>query len=189
MEKEELDLIIMELEDKLGKTLSVLKEEYSGIRAGRANPHVLDKVTVSYYGEETPINQTCNISVQEGRCLVLTPWDTSLLKNLERAVLASGVGITPTNDGKVIRLVFPELTEERRIELTRKTKKMGEDAKVASRNVRREILEQFKKLKTDKEISEDEYSSYEKEVEKIVTEAIAKIDEEVALKEKDLMTV
>ncbi|MCD8200690.1 MAG: ribosome recycling factor [Clostridia bacterium] len=189
MEKEELDLIIMELDDKLGKTLSVLKEEYQGIRAGRANPHVLDKVTVNYYGVDTPINQMSNVSVQEGKCLVITPWDASQLKSVERAVLASDVGITPTNDGKVIRLVFPELTEERRIELTKKTKKMGEDAKVASRNVRREILEQFKKLKTDKEISEDEYSVYEKEVEKKVTDAIAKIDEEVAAKEKDLMTV
>ncbi len=188
-DSEQLDMILMELDDKLSKTLSVLKEEYASIRAGRANPHVLDKITVNYYGAPTPINQTSNISVQEGRCLVIAPWDSSLLKPIEKAIQVSDVGINPTNDGKVIRLVFPELTEERRKELTRKCRKMGEDAKVASRNIRRDILEQFKKLKTDKEISEDEYTAYEKDVEKAVTEAIGKIDDEVAVKEKELMTV
>lgn len=186
---EQAEEILLILEDKLGKTLSVLKEDYSQIRAGRANPHILDKVAVDYYGVSTPVTQTASISVQEGRCLVIAPWDTSLLKSIEKAVQVSSIGITPTNDGKVIRLVFPELTEERRKELSKQIRKMGEDAKVASRNTRREAMDGIKKLKNDKLVSEDEASSLEKDVEKTVSEAIGKIDEAVAAKEKELMTV
>lgn len=189
IDSEQVEMIILELEEKLEKTVNVLKEDYAAIRAGRANPHILDKINVDYYGAATPIAQTSNISVQEGRCLVISPWDSSLLKGIEKAILVSNIGITPTNDGKVIRLVFPELTEERRRDLTKQTRKMGEDAKVAARNVRRDALDSLKKLKTDKSISEDEYSAYEKDVEKAVSDAIAKIDAAVAAKEKDLMTV
>ena len=186
---EQVEEILLVLDDKLTKTLSVLKEDYAAIRAGRANPHILDKVMVDYYGAPTPINQTANISVQEGRCLVVSPWDGSLLKAIEKAIQVSNIGINPTNDGKVIRLVFPQLTEERRRDLCKQIKKMGEDAKVAQRNVRRDALEGLKKLKNDKLISEDEYSSYEKEVEKSVSDGIAQIDAASAAKEKEIMTV
>ena len=151
MENEELiEEIILTLDDKLSKTISVLEEDFSAIRAGRANPHILDKVMVDYYGAMTPVTQTSNISVQEGRCLVISPWDVSLLKGIEKAILTSNIGINPTNDGKVIRLVFPELTEERRKDLCKQIKKMGEDAKVAERNNRREAMDGLKKLKNDK---------------------------------------
>ncbi len=186
---EQVEEILLVLDDKLSKTLSVLKEDYASVRAGRANPHILDKITVDYYGVPTPINQTSNISVQEGRCLVISPWDTSLLKGIEKAIQVSNIGINPTNDGKVIRLAFPQLTEERRKELSKQVKKMGEEAKVAQRNIRREALEALKKLKTDKLISEDEYSSYEKDVEKSVADGIAGIDAAVAAKDKEIMTV
>ena len=186
---EQVEEILLVLDDKLTKTLSVLKEDYASVRAGRANPHILDKVMVDYYGAPTPINQTANISVQEGRCLVISPWDASLLKSIEKALQVSNIGINPTNDGKVIRLVFPQLTEERRRDLCKQIKKMGEDAKVAQRNVRRDALEGLKKLKTDKLISEDEYASYEKEVEKSVSDAVAQVDDAAAAKEKEIMTV
>lgn len=181
--------IILVLDDKLGKTVSVLKEDYSAIRAGRANPHILDKVTVDYYGAMTPINQTANISVQEGKCLVVAPWDVSLLKAIEKAIQVSNIGLTPTNDGKVVRLVFPDLTEERRRDLTKQTRKMGEESKVAERNNRREAMEALKKLKNDKLISEDEFSAYEKDVEKMVADAVAKIDGLMTEKEREIMTV
>ena len=190
MENEELvEEILLVLEEKLEKTASVLKDDYAAIRAGRANPHILDKVTVDYYGAMTPVTQMANISVQEGRCLVISPWDMSALKGIEKAIQISNIGLTPTNDGKVIRLVFPELTEERRRDLAKQIKKMGEDAKVAQRNVRREAMDGLKKLKTDKTISEDEFASYEKDVEKSVADAIAQIDAAMAAKEKEIMTV
>ena len=176
-------------EEKMQKTMNNLSEEYNGIRAGRANPHVLDKVMVDYYGALTPVSQTANVSVQEGRCLVISPWDVSLLKGIEKAIQQSNIGITPTNDGKVIRLAFPQLTEERRKELSKQVRKMGEDAKVAARNIRRDALEQLKKLKTDKTLSEDEYALCEKDVEKSVTDAVAAIDGAATAKEKEIMTV
>ena len=189
MDNEQVEEILLILDDKLSKTYSVLKEDYTAVRAGRANPHVLDKITVDYYGAMTPVSQTSNISVQEGRCLVISPWDVSLLKGIEKAILQSNLGITPTNDGKVIRLTFPELTEERRKELSKQVKKMGEDAKIAQRNNRREAMDALKKLKNDKVLSEDEAALAEKEVEKAVGDAVAKIDEAIAAKEKELMTV
>lgn len=189
IDNEQVEEILLVLDDKLSKTVSVLKEEYAAVRAGRANPHILDKITVDYYGAPTPVTQTSNISVQEGRCLVIAPWDVSLLKGIEKALQQSNIGITPTNDGKVIRLVFPELTEERRRELSKQIKKMGEDAKVAARNNRRDAMDGIKKLKNDKILSEDEAAACEKDVEKAVQDAIAKIDAAATAKEKEIMTV
>lgn len=189
VDNEQVEEIILVLDDKLTKTISVLEEDYAAIRAGRANPHILDKVMVDYYGALTPVTQTANISVQEGRCLVISPWDASILKGIEKAIQISNIGLTPTNDGKVIRLVFPELTEERRRDLVKQTRKMGEEAKVAERNNRREAMDGLKKLKNDKAISEDEFTSCEKEVEKMVSEAVSKIDAVMAAKEKEIMTV
>ena len=189
LENDQVEEIILTLDDKLSKTISVLEEDFSAIRAGRANPHILDKVMVDYYGAMTPVTQTSNISVQEGRCLVIAPWDVSLLKGIEKAILTSNIGINPQNDGKVIRLVFPELTEERRRDLCKQIKRMGEDAKVAERNVRREAMDSLKKLKNDKTLSEDEFASYEKDVEKMVSDAVAKIDTVVSAKEKEILTV
>lgn len=186
---EQIEEIVLVLDDKLEKAVSVLKEDYSSIRAGRANPHILDKVMVDYYGAPTPIPQTANITVQEGRCLVISPWDTSIMKAIEKAIQVSSLGLTPNSDGKVIRLVFPELTEERRRDLVKQIKKMGEDTKIAQRNVRRDAMESLKKLKNDKAVSEDEFALGEKEVEKLVSEAIAKVDAAMAAKEKEIMTV
>lgn len=189
MDNELIEEILLILDDKLSKAVSVLEEDYSAVRAGRANPHILDKVTVDYYGAMTPVTQMANISVQEGRCLVISPWDTSALKSIEKAIQVSNIGINPTNDGKVIRLVFPELTEERRRDLVKQIKKMGEDTKVAQRNVRREAMDGLKKLKNDKTVSEDEYSAGEKEVEKMVSDAVSKVESAVAAKEKEIMTI
>lgn len=189
IDNEQVEEILLILDDKLSKTVSVLKDDFAGVRAGRANPHVLDKVMVDYYGAMTPVSQTANISVQEGRCLVISPWDISLLKGIEKAIQTSNIGITPTNDGKVIRLAFPQLTEERRRELSKQVRKMGEDSKVAARNIRRDAMEALKKLKNDKTLSEDEFAACEKDVEKYVSEAVAEIDAATAAKEKEIMTV
>lgn len=189
MENEMIEEILLVLDDKLEKAISVLKEDYAAVRAGRANPHILDKVMVDYYGAMTPVTQMANVSVQEGRCLVISPWDMSALKGIEKAIQISNIGLTPTNDGKVIRLVFPELTEERRRDLVKQIKKMGEDAKIAQRNVRRDAMDGLKKLKNDKSVSEDEFSAGEKEVEKLVSDAVAKVDAAVSAKEKEIMTV
>lgn len=189
IENEQFEIILMETMEKTEKTVSVLNSEYLTIRAGRANPHILDKVLVDYYGTPSPINQVGNISVQEGRCLVIAPWDSSMLKVIEKQILAENLGITPVNDGKIIRLTFPVLTEERRIELTKQVKKMAEDSKVAVRNVRRDAMDALKKMKNNKEISEDEHASCEKEIDKVISEAIEKIEKLAADKEKDIMSV
>ncbi len=183
---EEIDLV---LEDKLDKCVNVLRDDYAAIRAGRANPHILDKIQVEAYGGMSPMQQLGNVAVSDARCLVVSPWDKSLLKAIEKAILASNIGITPTNDGSVIRLVFPELTEERRKDLVKQVRKMGEDAKVAARNVRREAMEAIKKMKTNKELSEDESKNCEIDIEKTVSKAIETIDACVKDKEKELMTV
>ncbi|MBR5900053.1 MAG: ribosome recycling factor [Clostridia bacterium] len=180
---------MMETIDKTEKTVSVLNSEYVTIRAGRANPHILDKVLVDYYGTPTPINQVGNISVTEGRCLVIAPWDASMLKVIEKQIMVENIGITPANDGKVIRLVFPVLTEERRKELVKQIKKMAEDSKVAVRNVRRDAMDSLKKMKNNKELSEDEHAICEKDVDKVISEAIEKIEKLVADKEKDILSV
>ncbi len=189
IENERYEEIMMQTMDKTEKTNSVLSSDYASIRAGRANPHILDRVLVDYYGTPTPINQVGNISVTEGRCLVIAPWDASMLKVIEKQLLAENIGITPANDGKVIRLVFPVLTEERRKELVKQVKKMGDDAKVAIRNVRRDSLEALKKMKNEKALSEDEHAVCEKEIEKVIAEAIEKTDKLAADKEKDIMSV
>ena len=186
---EKIETILMENEERLEKTLSVLKSDLLSIRVGRANPHVLDKVMVDYYGELTPINQVGNMSVVDGQCLVIAPWDKSLLKAVEKAILVSNIGINPTNDGNVIRLVFPALTEERRKELVKQVKKMCEDAKVAARNIRRDTLDTLKKLNKAKEITDDELANFTDTVEKSVTDIIGKIEKVSADKEKDVMTV
>lgn len=175
--------------DKLNKTVSVLKSEFISIRAGRANPHILDKISVDYYGTKTPLNQMSNISVPEARCLVISVWDSSALKSVEKAILEANIGINPTNDGKVIRLVFPELTEERRKDLVKQIKKMAEESKIAARNIRRDVFDAFKKMKTDKKITEDELSIIEKDAEKTFVKAIESIDGLQKEKEKEVMTV
>ena len=169
--------------------MSVLQGDFASIRAGRANPHILDKLQVEAYGMMTPLQQLGNISAADARCLVVSPWDKSLLKAVEKAILASNIGITPTNDGNVIRLVFPELTEERRRDLVKQVKKMGEDSKVAARNVRREAMEALKKMKTNKELSEDEGKNCEQDVEESIGKCIAEIEKVVAAKEKELLTI
>ena len=189
IENEQYEIIMMETMEKTDKTISVLSSEYATIRAGRANPHILDKVLVDYYGTPTPINQVGNISVSEGRCLVISPWDASMLKVIEKQLLADNIGITPSNDGKVIRLVFPVLTEERRKELVKQTKKMAEDSKVAIRNVRRDAMDALKKMKNNKELSEDEHATCEKEIDKVISEAIEKVEKVSAEKEKDILSV
>ena len=189
IENEQYEMIMMEVMEKTDKTVSVLNSEYITIRAGRANPHILDKVLVDYYGTPTPINQVGNLSVTEGRCLVIAPWDASMLKVIEKQLLAENLGITPVNDGKVIRLVFPALTEERRKELVKQIKKMAEDSKVAARNIRRDGMDALKKMKNNKELSEDEHAVCEKEVDKVISETIEKIDKLCADKEKDILSV
>ena len=189
IENEQFEMIMMETMEITDKTVSVLNSEYITIRAGRANPHILDKVLVDYYGTPTPINQVGNLSVVEGRCLVIAPCDASILKVIEKQLLAENLGITPVNDGKVIRLVFPALTEERRKELVKQVKKMAEDSKVAVRNIRRDAMDALKKMKNNKELSEDEHAVCEKDVDKLISESIEKIDKLSVEKEKDIMSV
>jgi len=186
---EQVEMILMDVMERTEKTVSVLKSDYATIRAGRANPHILDKILVDYYGTPTPINQVGNISVQDARCLVIAPWDSSMLKVIEKQILADNIGLTPANDGKIIRLVFPVLTEERRKELVKQVKKMAEDGKVAVRNVRRDAMDALKKLKNNKELSEDAHSDAEKEVEKLITKAIESVDKLSSEKEKDVLSV
>lgn len=189
IENEQYDMIMMETMEKTEKTLSVLASDYAAVRAGRANPHILDRILVDYYGTPSPINQVGNISVSEGRCLVIAPWDASMLKVIEKQLLAENLGITPANDGKVIRLVFPVLTEERRKELVKQVKKMNEDAKIAIRNIRRDAMDALKKMKNNKELSEDEHAVCEKEIDKVISEAVEKADKLALEKEKDVMIV
>ena len=175
-------------EEKMKKSLANLEEEYGAIRAGRANPRILDRIQVDYYGTPTSLQGVANISVPEARMIQIQPWDAGLIKDIEKAILASDLGLTPANDGKVIRLVFPELTEERRKELVKDVKKKGEEAKVAVRNVRRDGNVAFKKLKGT-EISEDEIKDLEDELQKITDKYVAKIDKMVEAKSKEIMTV
>ena len=152
---EKVEMIVMDAEEKLGKTTEVFRSDLTSIRAGRANPHVLDKIKIDYYGTLSPINQVGNIAVQDGQCLVISPWDKSMLKTIEKAIQVSDIGINPTNDGNVIRLVVPTLTAERRKEIVKQVKKMCEDAKVALRNIRRDCLDSLKKMNKAKEMTDD----------------------------------
>ncbi len=175
-------------DEKMTKTYNNLLSEFGAIRAGRANPRVLDRITVDYYGTQTPLQQVGNINVPEPRMLQIQPWDTSLLKAIEKAIQKSDLGINPTNDGKVIRLVFPELTEERRKDLVKDVKKKGEAAKVAVRNIRRDANESFKKLKGT-EVSEDTIKELETQMQKVTDKYIKDIDSAVEEKSKEIMTV
>lgn len=176
-------------ESKMNKTLEVLESDYMTIRAGRANPHVLDKIKVDYYGTPTPLQQVGNINVPEARMIIIQPWEKSLLKAIEKAILTSDLGINPTNDGSVIRLVFPELTEERRKELVKDVKKKGEAAKVAVRNIRRDGNDYFKKLQKSDEISEDDLAEAEEDIQKLTDKMIGMIDKAIESKSKELLTV
>lgn len=184
----QIDERVKPFEVKMGKSIASLDSEFGTIRAGRANPHVLDRITVDYYGTPTPLQQVANISVPEARMIQIQPWEKSMLKAIEKAILTSDIGINPTNDGTSIRLVFPELTEDRRKELAKDVKKKGEEAKVAVRNVRRDGNVAFKKLKGT-EISEDEIKDLEDELQKITDKYVAKIDKMVEAKSKEIMTV
>ena len=175
-------------DEKMTKAIENLEADFAAIRAGRANPHVLDKLRVDYYGTPTPIQQVGNVTVPEARIIQIAPWEKSLLKDIEKAILTSDIGINPTNDGNVIRLVFPELTEDRRKELVKDIKKKSEDAKVAVRNIRRDGNDSFKKLGKG-EVSEDEIKSLEDELQKITDKYIKDIDVLVEAKTKELMTV
>ena len=178
---------LKEFERKMDKTLEVLASDFGTIRAGRANAQVLDRITVEYYGVPTPLNQVGTISSPDPRTLVIQPWDTTLLRAIEKAIQVSDLGINPQNDGRVIRLAFPQLTEERRKELIKQVKKYGEDAKVAVRNVRRDANDQLKKLEKDKAISEDELKKATDDVQKLTDRYVAKVDEKCAAKEKEIM--
>lgn len=176
-------------EDKMEKSLDVLLDEYASIRAGRANPHVLDRLRIDYYGTPTPIQQVGNVTVPEARMIVIQPWEKSLLKEIEKAILVSDLGINPTNDGNVIRLVFPELTEERRKNLAKDVKKKGEGAKVAIRNIRRDAMDSIKKMEKAGDISEDDLKQGEEKIQKITDKMIEKVDKAIETKTKEIMTV
>ncbi len=178
-----------EFESKMQKTISVLERDLAGLRAGRANPAVLDRITVEYYGTPSPLNQVAAISVPEPRMLSIQPWDVSLAKEIEKAILASDIGITPTSDGKVIRLLFPQPTEERRKELVKEVKKYGEDGKVAIRSIRRDAMEKYKKMQKNSEITEDDLKATEADIQKLTDKYCKDIDQIIAEKEKEVMAV
>jgi ribosome recycling factor len=177
------------IEEKMNKTISVLQENFSEVRAGRANPAILNKIRVDYYGTPTPINQVAGISVPEARLIVIQPWDISLLKEIEKEILKAEIGINPNNDGKVIRLAFPELNEERRKELVKEVKKMAEDSKVSIRSIRREAMDEAKKLQKDNQMTEDELKGAEDKIQKLTDNKISEIDKILAEKEKEIMSV
>ena len=183
-----MDAIVKTFEEKMQKTVDFLGEDFMTIRAGRANPHVLDKIKVDYYGTPTPLQQVGNITVPEPRMIQIAPWEKSLIKEIEKAILCSDVGITPSNDGSVIRLVFPELTEERRKDLVKEVKKKGEESKVAVRNSRRDGNDSFKKLAKE-DVSEDEIKMLEEQLQKVTDKFIKEIDGMVEEKSKEIMTV
>ena len=177
------------IKEKMEKTISVYNEKLSEVRAGRANPAILNKVKIDYYGTPTPINQVAGVSVPEARLIVIQPWDISVLKEIERAILASDIGINPNNDGKVIRLAFPELNEERRKELVKDIKKLAEECKVAIRNSRRDGMDLAKKLEKDGEMTEDELKQAENEIQKLTDKSIEEIDKLLENKEKEIMSI
>ena len=177
------------LEERMNKTLSVLEDNFSDIRAGRANPAILNKITVNYYGVPTPINQVAGVSVPEARLIVIQPWDASILKEIEKAILASDLGLNPNNDGKVIRLSFPELTEERRKDLVKDIKKMAEESKVGIRSVRRDGIDKAKSMQKNSEITEDELKVAEEHIQKLTDKKIEEIDRILSDKEKEIMNI
>ena len=178
-----------EFERRMGKAVDHLQEEFGAVRAGRANAKVLDRISVEYYGSETPLNGVATISSPDARTLVISPWDTKLLKDIQKAIQSSDLGINPQNDGRVIRLTFPQLTEERRKDLTKQVKKYAEDAKVAMRNVRRDGMDYVKKLKKNSEITEDDQKKAEKDLQTLLDKYIKIVDDATAAKEKELMAI
>ena len=189
IENEKIEEMMLELEEKCENSIKALEGDYGAIRTGRANPHILDKIEVEAYGGMSKLIELGNVATLDARCLQINLWDKSLLKAVEKAILQSNIGITPTNDGNVIRLVFPVMTEERRKELAKQAKRMGEDAKVAVRNHRREAMDVIKKMKTAKELSEDEASGCEADVEKTVSGYMSTLESIISAKEKDLMSI
>ena len=181
--------MLKQFEEKMEKSLESLENEYSNIRAGRANPNILNNIKVEYYGVPTPLQQVGNVSVPEARTILITPWETSLLKDIEKAILCSDLGLTPNNDGKSIILNFPELTEERRKDLVKDIKKKGENAKVAVRNIRRDAIDHLKKVGKEEDLSEDEVKDLEDTVQKLTDEYVAKVDKAVDAKSKEILTV
>ncbi len=175
--------------EKMEKTIKVLASDYAAIRAGRANPAVLDRITVDYYGTQTPIQQMAAISVSDARILVIQPWDKSTLKSIEKAIQASDLGINPANDGTVIRLTFPQLTEERRKDLSKDIKKLGEESKVAIRAIRRDANDKIKAMKKNSEITEDDVKNFDKDIQKLTDKYIGFIDDAVSTKEKEIMSI
>ena len=184
-----MDARLATYEEKMTKTMHNLEEEFGSIRAGRANPHVLDKIRVDYYGTPSPIQSVANVSVPEPRMIQIQPWEASLVKAIEKAILTSDLGINPTNDGKITRLVFPELTEERRKELAKDVKKKGENAKVAIRNIRRDAIDHVKKLGKSEDISEDEIKDLEDGIQKLTDKFVANVDKAIDAKSKEILTV
>ena len=184
-----MDARLNQYDEKMTKSVEALVSEYASIRAGRANPHILDKLKVDYYGTPTPFQQVANISVPEARMLQIQPWEASLIKEIEKAILNSDLGLVPNNDGKVVRITFPELTEDRRKELVKDIKKKAENAKVAVRNIRRDANDAFKKQNKANEISEDETKMLEAEIQKLTDKYIAEIDDTMENKSKEIMTV
>ena len=181
--------LYQEYDVKMQKTIEVVVSDFAGVRAGRANAAVLDKITVEYYGTETPIQQVASISTPDARTLVIQPWDTKLLKEIQKAIQVSDLGINPQNDGRVIRLVFPQLTEERRKDLTKQVRKYAEEAKVAMRNIRRDAMDYVKAAKKKSEITEDDQKKAEKDLQDLTDQYIKKVDEACAAKEKELMAI
>ena len=177
------------IKEKMNKSIDILREKFAEVRAGRANPAILNKVKIDYYGTPTPINQVAGVSVPEARMIVIQPWDISVLKEIEKAILASDIGINPNNDGKVIRLAFPELTEERRKELVKDIKKMAEDCKVAVRNARRDGIDQAKKEQKDGEMTEDELKQAENKIQELTDKAIEEVDKVLANKENEILSI
>ena len=177
------------LEERMNKTLSVLEENFSEVRAGRANPAILNKISVDYYGVPTPINQVAGISVPEARLIVIQPWDASVLKDIEKAILASDIGLNPNNDGKVIRLAFPELTEERRKDLVKDIKKIAEESKVAIRAIRRDGIDEANEMEKESLMTEDELKKAEDQIQKLTDKKIAEIDVILDKKEKEIMSI
>ena len=175
--------------EKMEKTLKVLGSDFAAIRAGRANPAILNKIMVDYYGTPTPINQMAAISVQDARVLVIQPWDKSSLKSIEKAIQASDLGINPANDGSVIRLAFPQLTEERRKELCKEIKKMGEESKVAVRSIRRDANDKIKAMKKDGELTEDDVKQFDKDIQKLTDKYVESVDSAVSVKEKEILSI
>jgi len=178
-----------ELEERMNKTISVLQENFSEVRAGRANPAILNKIMIDYYGVPTPINQVAGISVPEARLIVIQPWDVSILKDIEKEILKADIGINPNNDGKVIRLLFPEINEERKKEIVKDIKKMAEESKVAIRSIRRDGIDEAKSLQKEGLITEDELRTSEDKIQKLTDNKVAEIDSILAVKEKEIMSI